>query len=289
MSNFTDGKNYLAAGDFTSAAGKLEKALDAHPADGRIWWALMLCKAECKTEAELEKKLIREYTAAAESNGKPPENPVNGAYGKNALRYAPSDKYQSFATALNVKLGEIWQSYGGKPLKTGREIKREQVRSSKRGGANKSTSGGTTVIAFYAIVAAATVCGVLASVGIGVASKGLLWTGFALFAALLIVAAGFIVATNRAGKKIRGGTVTALAAGFVMEIIMSAVALSKADGAALIASIVMLVLTAGVTAFVLLPMQKKGEQNENDEPAKKNMRITEKAKKRLDNYNDSDD
>ena len=115
MSNLTDGKNALAAGDFATAEIKLGKALDTHPDDG-----------------ELEEKLFAEFTDAARKGAPEPPLPFNDAYCQNALRYEKGTKRRDFVQSLVGRLDGIWIAARGRSIKSVRMPKRSAPKARKK-------------------------------------------------------------------------------------------------------------------------------------------------------------
>ncbi len=166
MSNLTDGKKALAAGEFDVAEKKLIKALDRRPDDSELWWALMLCKFGFRNDAELESAVKAKYERAAENGDAPPPTPFDTSYCKNALKYAASSKRRDFVERVSAELNALWQSKRGKTLKAPKtDIKTFTVRDKFRA-------------ALYTAITASAVGGGMGAYAIFEHETWALWTGF---------------------------------------------------------------------------------------------------------------
>lgn len=116
MSNLTDGKKALAAGEFATAEKKLLKALDLKPDDSELWWCLMLCRYGYTDDAALTAGLKAEFIKAADAGDNIPETPFDSTYCKNALLYSRDGKRRAFTERVNAELSELWRE------KTGRAV-----------------------------------------------------------------------------------------------------------------------------------------------------------------------
>ena len=177
MSNKTDGKKALEAGDFTAAEEKLLKALKFHPDDSELWWAMMLCKSGLRSDAELCERVKADFARAASAGENPPETPFGTSYCKNALRYETGGKKRGFIKKLYDDLSDMWFSVRGKKLHA--PVPREK----KLPDVEKILTG----IAYGAIA--------LIAVGVWLVCYALivwkvwaLWTGFAIIVASALTA-----------------------------------------------------------------------------------------------------
>lgn len=288
MSNLTDGKTALAAGKFTTAENKLNRALDAHPDNGEIWWALMLCRAECKNDAELKTKLVASFTDAAKSGAPQPATPLDTPYGKNALRYAKGEsgqKRREYVNALVAELDEIWQAERGGKLKI-REVKAARTR-------RKNFSASAAIV--YALLSLCFVLGGLSAYGAFAGLAWLLWTGLGVFVAFEAIAVWIIYRAGRAEKKIPAAVPLAITAGVVFGIAVFATAFAANNRAALIAAAIIICIAAAVAAFVLMPAKKNGGRKSAAAEVKDKKAESEKAGtktnrvKKRDDYIDTDD
>ncbi len=117
MSNKTDGKKALEAGDFITAEEKLIKALEVRPDDSELWWAMMLAKSELKNDSELAVSVKNDFARAAKSGDGVPTTPFDTVYCKNALRYATDGKRRAFIKNLYAELNAVWLAARGKKMK----------------------------------------------------------------------------------------------------------------------------------------------------------------------------
>ena len=114
MSNLTDGKKALAAGEFDAAEKKLLKALDKRPDDSRLWWALFLCRRQCRDDGELSASLAAEFERAADDGERPPRLPFDDTACKNALAFDRDGRNRSVVEKIQNELSELWQAKRGK-------------------------------------------------------------------------------------------------------------------------------------------------------------------------------
>ena len=178
MSNLTDGKKALVAGDFATAEKKLIKALDHRPDDSELWWSLMLCKCGFKTDAELETAVKAKYESA-DADDPPPPTPFDTSYCKNALKYATNSKRKDFVERVSAELSDIWQAKGGKALKAPKTNIKTYTRRDYLG------------IATYASTCVAAIGSGLAAYALFEHATWALWTGFALL--IVFAAAAFVL------------------------------------------------------------------------------------------------
>lgn len=171
MSNYTDGKRSLAAGEFDAAEQKLLKALDRRPDDGGLWWALFLCKQRCRDDGELRSSLAAEFERAADGGLPPPELPFDTTPCKNALGFDRDGRHRKFVGELHKELSDLWLSKRGRPLKGYKPA--GEYRSRQRGAA----LGAAT----YLFAALAAFGAGLIVYGVSAAARWALWTGAVLF------------------------------------------------------------------------------------------------------------
>ncbi len=194
MSNLTDGKKALAAGDFSTAEKKLLKALDRRPDDGELWWTLMLCKCECRNDGELEKSVKAQFVECARSGGKAPSTPFESTYCKNALAYETGTRRREFVKKINAELFELWRAERGTGLKTAAvKPKRKPVDKCAviRG-------------CMYAAIAAATVGGMLGVYSVYAQSRWAMYVGFITFIVFAVASAALRYAVIRTGGNAKG-------------------------------------------------------------------------------------
>lgn len=205
MSNKTDGKKALEAGDYLTAEQKILKALDNHPDDSELWWSMMLIKSGFKNDAELASAVRDRFAAAAENGGGVPETPFDTNYCRNALRYEEGGRKRTFIKNLYAELNAIWLAARGKKLKAPipREKKIPDVAS--------IFTAVEYAVVFLMVIGVWLVCYALLTY-----KTWALWTGFALV--VVFALAAFILL--RVLKKVGGGT------GSVTVVLFTAIVLS---------------------------------------------------------------
>ena len=291
MSNLTDGKAALAAGKFTTAENKFNRALDAHPDDGEIWWALMLCRAECRNDAEFSSKLKTAFTAAARNGAPQPATPLDTPYGKNALRYAKGEsgqKRREYVSALTAELNTIWQTERGDKLKF------KNVKTVKQAKPKRSSAAAVTV---YALIGLCFVLGGVSAYAAFAKTTWLFWVGTGVFVACEAAAVWLIYRSSSNGIKIAAAIPLAIIAGLTFGIAVFATAFAVNDRVALIAAAVAICLAAAIAAFKLLPAKKergqarraRGGNKEPTEMAEKKERPKLERDKKADDYSDDFD
>jgi len=240
MSNMTDGKKALALGEFEAAERKLMKALDAHPDKGELWWLLMLCKSECRDDAELERVLKARFSQAAENGEAVPSTPFDSMYCKNAVKYAASEKYSEYIKRVNAELSEIWRAARG------REVKLAAVKPKKH-------TDKTRVIRalVYAALIFAACFGGVGIVGAAIVSNVMRTLGFIVFGISVAAAVALYAAAKRSGSKPRAAFAVLVGEVIVFAIALAAVGLILAERAYLIAGGVILAVSLVVGSFVL--------------------------------------
>lgn len=189
MSNLTDGKKALAAGEFDAAEKKLLKALDKRPDDSRLWWALFLCRRQCRDDGELSASLAAEFERAADGGERPPHLPFDDTACKNALAFDRDGRNRSVVEQIQNELSELWQAKRGKPLKARRTASayRPVDRASVLGGAS------------YLIVLAVAVGAALIVYAVSTAARWALWTGAAVFVTSTVAMLAVRFLLKRAG------------------------------------------------------------------------------------------
>ncbi len=236
----TDGKKALALGEFEAAERKLMKALDAHPDRGELWWLLMLCKSECRDDAELERVLKTRFSQAAENGEAAPSTPFDSLYCKNAVKYAASDRYSEYIKRVNAELAEIWRAARG------REVKLAAVKPKKH-------TDKTRVLRalVYAALIFAAVSGGVGIVGAAVESSVIRTLGFIVFGLCAAAAVALYTAAKRSGGKPRAAFALLVGEAAVFAIALAVVGLIAAERAYSIAGGVILALALVVGSFVL--------------------------------------
>ena len=242
MSNLTDGKRALSAGDFEVAEKKLFKALDYHPDDGELWWAVMLCKYGFRNDGELIESVKADFSECARSGKKPPQTPFDSTYCKNALSYEKGTRRREFVEKLNAELSELWQQERGTSLKL-------SAPRPKRKAVGKVEIMRGFMFAAMALLA---VGGIIGVYSIYAESRWAMYVGFILFIVCAIAAAGLRLAVKRAGGDVRYTLliivvifaftcVAVLVGGWMMD--------SKATMYIAGAAVVIIVLFAGIEQF----------------------------------------
>lgn len=194
MSNLTDGKKALAAGNFSTAEKKLLKALDKHPDDGELWWAVMLCKFGYRNDGELESAVKAQFRECARSGEKAPSTPFESSYCKNALAYERGTRRREFVERLNGELAELWRAERGTTVKmTKPKPRRKPVDKCAvmRG-------------CMYAAIALATVGGMLGGYSVYAQSRWAMYVGFITFMVFAVVSAALRYVVMRAGGSVKG-------------------------------------------------------------------------------------
>lgn len=242
MSNLTDGKKALAAGDFGVAEKKLYKALDNHPDDGELWWAIMLCKYGYRNDGELADAVRMKFVDCARAGIKPPQTALDSTYCKNALNFEKGTKRREFVERLNAELSELWQQERGTKIKLfAPKPKRKAV-----GKLEIMRAFMFTAIALLAVG------GLIGVYSIYAESRWAMYVGFILFIICAITAAGLRIAIKRAGGNVR---YTLLIIVVIFAFTCVAVFIgglqtgSKATMYIAGAAVVMIVLFAGIEQF----------------------------------------
>lgn len=234
MSNLTEGKKALAAGEFDVAEKKLIKALDHRPDDSELWWALMLCKCAFKNDDELVAAVKQKYEIAADEGLSPPPTPFDTSYCKNALKYATSTKRRDFVDKLSGELSDIWEKKRGKALKAPKtNIK---ARSKKD----------NLAVAAYSCVGIAAVGGGIAAYAIFAHATWALWTGFGLL--IMFIMAAFIL---RSRLKKSSGSLNAIDVAMIIMFIAMGVAFMVGGLKRDMNSVVILSIAVLVTAILV--------------------------------------
>lgn len=295
MSNLTDGKTALAAGKFTTAENKFNRALDARPDDGEIWWALMLCRAECRNDAEFSNKLKAAFAAAAKSGAPQPATPLDTPYGRNALRYAKGEsgqKRRGYVNALTAELNTIWQTERGDRLKF------KNVKTVKQAVKPKSLSASAVTV--YVLIVLCFVQGGVSAYAAFAQTTWLFWVGAGVFVACEAAAVWLIYRSASNGTKIVAAIPLAIIAGITFGIAVFATAFAVNNRVALTAAAVVICIAAAIAAFKLLPAKKgrgqarrarggKKEATERAERAEKTERPKLEREKKTDDYRDDFD
>lgn len=188
MSNMTDGKKALAAGEFDTAEKKLYKALEKRPDDSELWWCMMLCKCRFKNDDELEAGVKQKFAEAASAGKSVPPTPFDTTYCKNALSYATSTRRRDFVDRVNAELSELWREKSGKAYRPAK-ITQKRI----------YTQSDFLRVATYVAIALAAVGAGLAVFGVYDVSSVPLWAGFIVFILMSVTAAGLWYFTKRAG------------------------------------------------------------------------------------------
>lgn len=187
MSNYTDGKKALAAGEFDVAQKKLVKALDNRPDDSELWWLLMLCKFGFRNDDELKTAVRAKYEQAAETDAQPPQTPFDTSYCKNALKYATTQKRSEFVSNFCAELSEIWKQKRGKALKAPKTAVKPRA------------AHDVSKILLYVFIALAFASGAIGAYALFSHTTWALWTGF--ISLIVFSAAAFIVRSRVAKRK----------------------------------------------------------------------------------------
>lgn len=286
MSNMTDGKKALAAGDFELARKKLTKALDNRPNDGELWWALMLCKYGWKNDEEMECDLTEQFTRAARSGAAAPSTPFDSAYCKNALAYSVGNKRRDMVARINSKLSGIWQEERGKKLR----LTEPKVKQNRSG-----------TISLYAVFTYLILLS--EAVGAGVAAYGVYFyattaqaIGLTVFAAC---AAGWLIigrVSNGKGEKVKGAYALGTAVLLLGGIALATVGFAASSRVALIfAAIAVCAAALAVTVKFTLPRgngAKNGDtggKKKHDNARRRAVKINKDDMGRVNDYEDTFD
>ncbi|MDE7464222.1 MAG: heme biosynthesis HemY N-terminal domain-containing protein [Clostridiales bacterium] len=243
VSNLTDGKKALAAGDFATAEKKLIKALDHRPDDGELWWSLMLCKCGFKSDEELETAVKAKYESA-DADAPPPPTPFDTSYCKNALKYGASPKHKDFVERVSAELSDIRQAKGGKALKAPKTNIKTYSKRDYIG------------IATYASTGVAAVGSALAAYALFEHATWALWTGFALlifFALAAFILRSFFVKSGGSAKAADISLVALFAATGVVILVAGIVIGSKS---VIILAVAVMLLAALIGGYRFLGGRK---------------------------------
>lgn len=287
MSNMTDGKKALAAGDFELARKKLTKALDGRPNDGELWWALMLCKYRWKNDGEMETELEAQFIRAARSGAPAPSTPFDSVYCKNALAYSASTKRRDTVARINAKLSGIWEEERGKKLK----LTEHKVKASRSGTLNIAAIVTYLILIVEVIGAGVAVCGVYVYV------KWAQILGLTVFAACAVAWAVAGRMSANKGAKVKGAYALGAVVLLVGGIALASVGFATANRAALIsAAIAVCAAALAVTVRFTLPKGnsannggRSGGNKHSENTRQRRVHVKRSDVGRIDDYEDTFD
>ena len=277
MSNYTDGKKALAAGEFDAAEKKLIKALDRRPDDGGLWWALFLCKQRCRDDGELRSSLVSEFGRAADDGAPPPKLPFDTTPCKNALGFDRDGRHRRFVGELHAELSDLWLSKRGRPLKGYKPTAeyRPKARCSALG------------FAAYALVALAALGAGLIVYGVSAAARWALWTGAVVFV-LSTAASGAagVPLKKRSGGAVAFGLLLGVFGVFAVALVIVG-SIAGLQYASLIGGGVFAVLVA----FLLLKVFRGGKDGGRDKGSRgdRGQKAPREKKSKIDDYSDDFD
>ncbi|MCH5350613.1 MAG: hypothetical protein J1F39_01415 [Clostridiales bacterium] len=252
MSNKTEGKKALEAGDFTLAEEKLIKALEFHPDDSELWWAMMLCKSELRSDAELRASVTAEFKRAAEAGEGIPKPPFDTPYCKNALRYETDGRKRKFIQKLYDELNELWFSVRGKnpSLRAPREKKLPDI--------------GKILIGFeYGAIALIAVGVWLVCYALLVYKVWALWTGFAVLVVFALAAFILVRVMGKFGVKTDNASVALFTVIVLSALSLLTVGILRKYQMVIIMASVVLAIAAAIGIYRLFA-RKKTAPNKSD-------------------------
>lgn len=286
MSNKTEGKKALEAGDFALAEDKLIKALDYHPDDSELWWAMMLCKSKLSSDAELSAFVISEYKRAAENGESAPKTPLDTSYCKNALRYETDGRIRKKVQRIYDEVNELWLSVRGKSLslRAPREKKLPDI-------------GKILSVVEYVSIAMIAVGVWFVCYALLIYKVWALWTGFAVLVAFALAAFILVRVMNKLGVKTDNVSVALFTVIVLSALSLLVVGILRKYQMVVIMASVVLAIAAAIGLYKLFTRKKspprKSSTRDPDELIKRSRGAKEKQtdnEKKGDNeYEDKDD